>query len=187
MASTNSSLLVLWSAGCWTLLCPPFFTHIHISPHINITHPLIQTQGNTPLFQQPSALCHAPYEHAWQHFAHAVIANYSNPCRHGQSQGDVPERESPRLVFDQEQAIQEEAWRKRQQQVQQQRTGASRQLKSDVHSTYPTQRITGTAPDPNSKTNKAAAITTTNLSSICILVTVAHHVTAPLRPVMWTG
>ena len=106
------------------------------------------------------------YERAWHHFAHTFIANYSNPCRQGQSQGDVPECGSHRLVFDQEQSIQEEARQKRQQQVQQQRTGASRQLNSGVHSTYPTQRITETAPDPTSKTNKAAAITITNLSSI---------------------
>ena len=87
-----------------TLLCPLFFTYTytHIYPHANITHPLIQTQGNTPLFQQPSALCHAPYEHAWQHFAHAVIANYFNPGRRGQSQEDVPECACLGLVFDQD-------------------------------------------------------------------------------------
>ena len=88
----------------WTCAATP-----HPENQATLTPSLIQTQGSTPLFQQPSALCHAPYEHAWQHFAHAVIANYSNPGRHGQSQEDVPESESHRLVFDQEQSIQEEA------------------------------------------------------------------------------
>ena len=86
----------------------PAKDHTYTHTPTSLTH-VIQTQGNTPLFQQPSALCHAPYEHAWQHFAHAVIANYFNPGRRGQSREDVPECACLGLVFDQEQSIQKEA------------------------------------------------------------------------------
>ena len=50
------------------------------------------------------------------------------------------------------------------------------QQEEEAKTGYPTQRITETAPDPTSKTNKAAAITTTNLSSIFSL---PWHTTLP--------
>ena len=122
------------------------------------------------------------YEHAWQHFAHAVIANYSDPCRQGQSQEDVPECDCHRLVFDQEQSIQEEA------------------LLTETTATSPaTANRSVTAAEqrrplyvPNTKNNRNSTRpyfqnqqgSSNHDHEPFVDLLMAHYVTAPLQPVM---